>query len=189
MTISLITLLTYAFDLFLILIFFNNTLQHRKANVSWYIFYGSYCIMEALLYASETLSGNQSFLLTLSVSFLTSYALTFLYQSPIRHRLFSAVSFQFFAILGESIFTMLMGVIRPSIFSIDEPSLFVIMNLGSKVVLFLLVLLVSLFWHRKFSGQNLNYHIFILATPLVSLTVMLFTPLEDIINEIGRAHV
>ena len=183
---TMITLLTYAFDLFLILIFFNNTLQNRKANVPGYIFYGSYCIMEALLYVSETLSGNRSFLLTLSVSFLTSYALTFLYQSSMRHRLFSAVSFQFFAILGESIFTMLMEMIRPSIFSIDEPSLFIIMSLGSKAALFLLVLLVSLFWHRKFSGQNLNYHIFILATPLASLTVMLFTPLEDIINGHNR---
>lgn len=182
----MITLLTYAFDLFLILIFFNNTLQNRKANVPGYIFYGSYCIMEALLYVSETLSGNRSFLLTLSVSFLTSYALTFLYQSSMRHRLFSAVSFQFFAILGENIFTMLMEMIRPSIFSIDEPSLFIIMGLGSKAALFLLVLLVSLFWHRKFSGQNLNYHIFILATPLASLTVMLFTPLEDIINGHNR---
>lgn len=182
----MITLLTYAFDLFLILIFFNNTLQNRKANVPGYIFYGSYCIMEALLYVSETLSGNRSFLLTLSVSFLTSYALTFLYQSSMRHRLFSAVSFQFFAILGENIFTMLMEMIRPSIFSIDEPSLSIIMGLGSKAALFLLVLLVSLFWHRKFSGQNLNYHIFILATPLASLTVMLFTPLEDIINGHNR---
>lgn len=191
MTNTLITLFTYAFDLFLILIFFNNTLQHRKANVPGYIFYGSYCIMEMLLYANETLtaslSENQSFLLSLSVSFLTSYALTFLYQSSMRHRLFSAISFQFFATLGESIFSMLMGMIRPSIFSIDEPSLFVIMNLGSKVVLFLLVLLVSLFWRRKFSGQNLNYHIFILATPLVSLTVMLFTPLEDIITGHNRS--
>lgn len=190
MTNTLITLFTYAFDLFLILIFFNNTLQHQKANVPGYIFYSSYCIMELLLYANETLtaslSENQSFLLTLSVSFLTSYALTFLYQSSMRHRLFSAVTFQFFATLGESIFTMLMGMIRPSIFSIDEPSLFVIMNLGSKVALFFLVLLVSLFWHRKFSSQNLNYHIFILATPIVSLTVMLFTPLEDIINGHNR---
>lgn len=182
----MITLLTYAFDSFLILIFFNNTLQNRKANVPGYIFYGSYCIMEALLYVSETLSGNRSFLLTLSVSFLTSYALTFLYQSSMRHRLFSAVSFQFFAILGENIFTMLMEMIRPSVFSIDEPSLFIIMSLGSKAALFLLVLPVSLFWHRKFSGRNLNYHIFILATPLASLTVMLFTPLEDIINGHNR---
>ncbi len=74
MTNTLITLFTYAFDLFLILIFFNNTLQHQKANVPGYIFYSSYCIMELLLYANETLtaslSENQSFLLTLSVSLL-----------------------------------------------------------------------------------------------------------------------
>lgn len=186
MTNTLITLFTYAFDLFLILIFFNNTLQHRKSNVPGYIFYGSYCIMEVLLYANEILSKNQSLFLTTLVSFLTSCALTFLYRSSMRHRLFSAAAFQFFVILGEYIFTMLMDTIRPSIFSINESSLFVIMNLGSKVALFFLILLFFLFWNRTFSGQNLNYHIFILATPFVSLTVMLFTPLEDIINGHNR---
>lgn len=182
MTNTLITLFTYAFDLFLTLTFFNNTLQRRKAGVPGYIFYGSYCIMEVLLYVNEILSKNQSLFLTMSVSFLTSCALTFLYRSSMRHRLFCAAAFQFFVILGEYIFTMLMETIRPSIFSISESSLFVIMNLGSKVALFFLILLFSLFWNKTFSGQNLNYHIFILATPFVSLTVMLFTPLENIIS-------
>lgn len=186
MTNTLITLFTYAFDLFLILTFFNNILQYRKENTPDFIFYGSYCIMEVLLFANETLpmslSDNQSFVLTVLVSLLTSYALTFLYQASMRHRLFSTIIFQALAILGETIFTMLMGMIRPSIFSISDSSLIVIMNLGSKVVLFFLILLVSFFWKRKSFSRNLNYHIFILTTPLISLTVMLLTPLEDIIT-------
>lgn len=186
----LITFFIYVFDLFLILTFYNNTLQYRKENVPGFIFYGSYCIMEVLLFANEKvtvfLSEDQSYILTVLVSFLTLFGLTFLYQISMRHRLFSAIIFQFLAILGETVFTMLMGMIRPSIFSIYDSSLIVIMNLGSKVVLFLLALIVSFFWKHKSFDQNLNYHIFILSTPLVSLIVMLFTPIEDIIIGANR---
>lgn len=181
---TLIILFTYTFDLFLILTFFNNVLQRRKDNISQYVFYGSYCIMEVILFANETitasLSGNQKFILASSVSLMTSYALTFLYKTSMRHRLFSVFIFQALAILGETIFTMLMEMIRPSIFTISDASLAVMMNLGSKIALFFLTLIVSFFWNRRLFGQNPNYHIFILTTPLVTLVTMLLAPIEDI---------
>ncbi len=183
---TIIIIFTYAFDLFLILTFFNNVLQRRREHVSHYVFYASYCIMEAILFANETLtaslSGNHKFILATSVSLLTSYALTFLYQTSMRHRLFSVLIFQALAVLGETIFTMLMEMIRPSIFIISDASLAIMMNLGSKIVLFFLTLIVSFFWNRKLFGQNPNYHIFILTTPLVSLVTMLLVPIEDIMT-------
>ncbi len=183
---TIIIIFTYAFDLFLILTFFNNVLQRRREHVSHYVFYASYCIMEAILFANETLtaslSGNHKFILATSVSLLTSYALTFLYQTSMRHRLFSVLIFQALAVLGETIFTMLMEMIRPSIFIISDASLAIMMNLGSKIVLFFLTLIVSFFWNRKLFSQNPNYHIFILTTPLVSLVTMLLVPIEDIMT-------
>ena len=50
---TIIIIFTYAFDLFLILTFFNNVLQRRRDNVSLTTFYASYCIMEAVLFANE----------------------------------------------------------------------------------------------------------------------------------------
>lgn len=185
MTNILITCFVYVFDLFLILTFYNNTLQYRKENVPGVIFYGSYCIMEVILFVNEnataSLPENRRYYITVLVSFLTLYALAFLYQISMRHRLFSAMIFQVLAILGETVFTMLMQMIRPSIFSISDSSLIIIMNLGSKVVLFVLALMVSIFWKGRFYDQSLNYHVFILSTPLISLIVMLLTPIEDII--------
>lgn len=187
---TIIIIFTYAFDLFLILTFFNNVLQRRRDNVSLTTFYASYCIMEAVLFANEMLtaplSSNQKFILAASVSLLTSYALTFLYQTSMRHRLFSVLIFQALAILGETIFTMLMEMVRPSIFSISDDSLSVMMNLGSKIVLFFLTLIVSFFWNRKLFGHKPNYHIFILTTPLVSLVTMLLAPIEDIMTGNNR---
>ena len=43
------------------------------------------------------------------------------------------------------------------------------------------------FLKRKIREQNLNYHILILTTPIITLAIMLYTPLEDIIigNELS----
>lgn len=187
---TLLILFTYAFDLFLILTFFNNVLQHRKKQVSLFVFYGSYCVMETVLFASEmmsaSLSGNERFMLATSVSLLTSYALTFLYQSPMRHRLFAVLIFQVLAVLGEMIFTMLMAMIRPSIFTASDASFAIMMNLGSKAALFFFILIVSFFWNRRLFVRNPNYHIFILTTPLVSLVTMLLVPIEDIMTGNNR---
>ena len=185
MTDSLINLFAYAFDLFIILAFYNNTLIYRKENVPSFAFYGSFCLMEILLFANEMLTmpmSNDQYrqLLTVSISFLTSYALTFLYRSSQRHRLYSAIIFQFLAMLGENIFTLIVSYLRPSLFSIEDTALYSIMNLGSKVVLFFLALIVSMIWRRQFSIQSIRYHISLLVTPFISLLLMLLTPLEDI---------
>ena len=185
MTDSLINLFAYAFDLFIILAFYNNTLIYRKENVPSFAFYGSFCLMEILLFANEMLTtpmSNDQYrqLLTVSISFLTSYALTFLYRSSQRHRLYSAIIFQFLAMLGENIFTLIVSYLRPSLFSIEDTALYGIMNLGSKVVLFFLALIVSMIWRRQFSIQSIRYHISLLVTPFISLLLMLLTPLEDI---------
>lgn len=181
---SLISIFAYGFDLFIILIFMNSILGKRREDVPNIAFWGAFFLMEVILFINEyltaPLSGGLSRPLTVTVSIVTTLGLTFLYHSTLMLRLFVTFSFQILALLGEYAFTEIMYMIRPEMFENITPALYAPMNLGSKVVLFLFTLIISSLFGNAFHFTNKGYHLLLFTTPMASLTIMLFTPLEDI---------
>lgn len=189
MYILLISVFTYVFDLFILLSYMNNILGKHKNNIPTFIFYLSYMVMEIILFINEIFTANlnneKSLIITTFISFITTFALSFFYNANLPTRIFSSVSFQVLATFGEYAFTCIMGKINPEIFNFSTKELSVIMNLGSKVFLFFFTLTISRMFVHTFP-KGISYNLLILTTPLVTLTIMFFTPLRDINHGINR---
>lgn len=188
----LITIIAYIFDLFIIASFMNDILGKRRSKVTVPIFIICLIFAEAIIYMNEkfttSLSNDLSLIVTVFISLLTTFGLTLLYSATMWHRVFVTVSFQILVLLGESFFTLAIQKINPSIFEINESSLVTLMNFGSKVVLYLLVLLCNLFWNRRMRKYNtIQYNALLFSTPLISLIIMLNTPLKDILESDNQA--
>lgn len=183
----IMTIITYFFDLFIIIFFLNRILEKRKRNIQPLIFYGSFLLMEIMLFLNEIItsgmSNNTALLLTSLVSLISTFLLTFLYDASLRHRIFTTLSFQIFVYFGEYIFTFIIQIIRPEIFE-QEPddSLRLFMNLGSKVFLYLICLLCVSIWKAKFSRRTLGYNILLFSTPFISVFIMMSIPIEYMVS-------
>lgn len=180
----LVEIITYGFDLFILLAYMNHILGERNKSISNIIYCGSYFFMEFILFLNEYLtssfSNDMGFLVTVAVSFFTTLGLTFLYQSNFRIRFFTALSFQILSLFGEYVFTLIMYMIHPEIFLHITPALNTPMNLGSKVFLFLFTLIIGVVFGKAFHFPNKVYCLLVFTTPVVSLIIMLFTPLKSI---------
>lgn len=178
----LIKIVTYGFDLFILLAYMNHILGERKENISNIIYCGSYIFLELILFLNEyltlSLSNEISLFVTIAVSFSTTLGITFLYQSNFRIRLFAAMAFQILALFGEYAFISIMHSIRPEIFEHITPALNTPMNLGSKVFLFTLI--IGNLFTNSIYFPNKVHCLLVFTTPFVSLVIMLFTPLENI---------
>lgn len=179
-----ITLLTYFFDLFITISFMNGILNKKKENISNIIFFLSFIIMELILFANEYITQNMpdgpALITTTLVSLVTTFALSYLYNAPLRHKIFVTATFQILAMFGEYLFTIIIKITHPEIFSISKASLNILMNFGSKVFFFLLTLICVLFWNKRSHKYTIQYNLLLFSTPLISMLIMLSTPLEDI---------
>lgn len=179
-----VKIVTYGFDLFILLTYMKYIMGERNKNISNIIFIASYFLLELLLYLNEYLTSSMNnktgFLLTAAVSFFTTLGLTFLYESNFRIRLFTAISFQILSLFGEYAFTSFMLLVRPEMFLHITPALNTPMNLGSKVFLFLFTLIIGILFRKSFYFPNKIHYLLFFTTPFVSLVIMLFTPLENI---------
>lgn len=180
----IITLITYCFDLFIIISFMNGILNKKKENISNIIFFFSFILMEFILFTNECVTEDipdePALIATSLVSVITTFALTHLYNAPLRHKIFITAIFQILAMFGEYIFTLVIKITHPEIFSISKTSLNIMMNLGSKVCFFLLTLICVLFWNKKLHKYTIQYNLLLFSTPCISMLIMLSTPLEDI---------
>jgi hypothetical protein len=164
---NILTLITYIFDLFILYTFLNQILVNKKENINPRIFWGCFILVEVLIFTNEIatsgLSNNAAALITNLLSLFTTFGLTLLYNASMKHRIFVSLSFQVFATLGESLFTFMVRAINPSIFEADKYKLITIMNFGSKIVLYLFVLICTLFWKKRIRKLNtLPYNILLL---------------------------
>lgn len=162
----------------------NHFLGKQKMDISNTIFYGAYFFLELILFLNEhltsSLNNKASFLVTVTVSFFTTLGISFLYKSNFRTRLFVAISFQILALFGEETFTSIMLIIHPEVFANITPALRTIMNLGSKVFLFLFTLIIEAIFKKAFYFSDKIHFLLVFTTPFISLTIMIFTPLKDI---------
>lgn len=180
-------IITYAFDLFIILFFMNGILGHRRSGIPAPVFYICFVLMEIVIYINQELTANLSSelstVITSFVSVITSFLLCLLYDSRMRNRIFVAISFQVLAMIAENTFTMIVQAVNPEMFHIELMYLILFMNLGSKVLLFIFTLIVILFWNRHFKQySNLQYNVMIITTPLLSLIIMINIPFHDILD-------
>ena len=184
---NILTLITYIFDLFILYTFLNQILVNKKENINPHIFLGCFILVEVLIFANEIatsgLSNNAAALITNLLSLFTTFGLTFLYNASMKHRIFVSLSFQVFATLGESIFTFMVRTINPSIFEADKYKLITVMNFGSKIVLYLFVLICTLFWKKRIRKLNaLPYNLLLFTTPFISLVIIIYYPLRSILD-------
>ena len=183
---TIINVFNYTFDLFILLIYLDNVLQKRKKSIPTPLFFGCFVIVEIIMFANSSLHTamhtNISFFITVAISFISTCGLCFLYESTIKHKLFTSILFQIFALLGESIFSIIVSKIKPEIFSLNDFLLIAIMNLGSKIMLLLLVLCCIFFWNKKFRKNVPNYNILLFITPLITLFITLSVPASKLTN-------
>lgn len=183
------TILAYIFDIFILIFFLNGILEKRKYNIRPYIFYGAFLVMEIVLFLNEMITSHMSpkasLLLTSCVSLVTTFLLTFLYEASLRHRIFTTLSFQILAGFGEYIFTFIIQAIRPETFELQQDLLVSFMNFGSKIFLYLLCLICVIIWKAIFSKKTYNYNILLFSTPFVSVMIMIFIPLDEVIPYYG----
>jgi hypothetical protein len=84
--------------------------------------------------------------------------------------------------LGEAFFTFIVQTINPSIFDLDKNKLIIIMNFGSKIILYIFVLICGLFWKKRISKfGTLPYNILLFSTPVISLVIILYNSLQAVV--------
>lgn len=179
------TAIVFFFDIFILLAFFHQVFERKKAGVSNPVLAACYLIMECSLLLNTKFcpfSGQAAFLFTLFISLFSTFLLTLLYEATFFIRLLVSFIFQLFACLGEFLFSILINGLYPDILSHANSLIAIYMELGSKVVTFFLCLIFCIF-HRRISFTHpIRYHIMFLSTPLVSMLIMAASPFDLLVD-------
>lgn len=181
-----INIINYVFDMFILLIYFDHVLKKKKDYIPAPVFYGAFVLMECIMFITSVIftgaHSNASFFITSLISFITTFALCFLYETTVRHRLFTSLLFQIFALLGEGIFSIIITKFKTDILLLNDVLLSAVMNLGSKLILLLLVLICIAFWDRKMKHSIPNYNLMLFVTPAITLFITLSIPSSRMIS-------
>lgn len=180
-----INVINYVFDMFILLIYFNHILKKRKEYIPVPVFYGAFIAMEFIMFANSVIHMDKhtytSFFVTSFISFITTFTLCFLYESSMKHKLFTSLLFQIFALLGEGIFVIIITRFNPDVLLLNDVLLNAIMNLGSKLILLLLVLACIFFWDKKIKQSIPSYNMMLFVTPAITLFITLTIPSSKLI--------
>ena len=175
--------LTYLFDMVIIIIYMNGIFHKENRRTAYPLYIACFLIMEVLIYVNQTLCtglpSKQFTIATNMVSLLTTFALTFLYRTRLSNRIFVSISFQLLALLGESFFLFLVKIINPAVIELPLRQLSILMNLGSKIMLFLLILVVIFYWNRHIKYHDYKYNLLLFTTPVLSLVITLCIPVRS----------
>ena len=179
-----LTILTYLFDMFILTTFLMNTLHHfKKRYAPLYL-----CVLvgcECCLYGCEVLNSHfptiQSEITATLISLGTTFILCLFFTSSLKAKLYVVLLFQILASLGEAIFTFLFTKLNPDFYAENDTAfLYSVMNIGSKVVLFILCLLMSLLFRKQTPAHSLEYKFLILSTPIISIIIYVCLPLQHL---------
>lgn len=183
---TLVNLFASIFDLAILLIFFKNTLYTRKETIALPVFLCVSVAMESLLFINTALFSSYSQVLntiiTIFVSMLSSFVIACMYQSTFLKKIFAVISFQILAMFAEFSIAIIMSWLHPQIFDMKELTLSCIMDLSSKIILFFLSFIVPFFFNKKTRFDSLGHNLLLFTTPFITIVIMIFTPLEKIIN-------
>lgn len=177
-----VNIVSSAFDMFIILIYFRTMLVKRKKNISDFMFYGGFVLMEIIIYSAFFFLADMHttirFIITVLISVGTTYMLTFYYDASLKHRLFVAVSFQVYCNIGEYIVYYAYNFylnITGGHYGIDD----YIMNFISKIIAFIMVIITFIIMNPKKNDYSIQYSLLILLTPIVSIIMLLAVSYSD----------
>lgn len=179
-----LTFITYLFDMFIITLYLTHTLQNFKKRFAPFYILMLVC-SEFCLYGCEILyihfSSFLSTCITVLVSIFTTLILCLFFSSNLRSKLYVTLLFQFLVYVSEAIFTFVFSKLNPDFFAENNfPFLFTVMNVGSKAVLFILCLLVSIFFRKNNPKQQSEYKLLVLSTPVISIIIFACLPIQQI---------
>lgn len=184
---TIITLLTYLFDIFILYVYLTGVMPGRKKEVSNIFFLGGFVVTELALLGCELLTirldSSYTLYVNSAVSILSTFALCFFFQSTLRHKIFVSLMFQVLVLLSENILSTILDMINPEwLQSTAFREQILYLNLSSKCILFLLCLLFSTFYMLYFKKTSVEYQILNFTTPVVSLIILLSVPHAMIVN-------
>lgn len=179
------TAIVFFFDIFTLLVFFHQVLDGKKSNIPNSILIFCYLLMEVTLLLNtifSSFSGQLAVLFTLLLSFFSTFLLSLLYKAGFFMRLLASLIFQLFACLGEFLFSILVNVLYPDILSHANNLIAIYMELGSKIITFLLCLIFCAFYQKASFSHLVRYHIMFLSTPLISILIMAASPFDLLLD-------
>lgn len=165
-------ILSYITDMLLVFVYLNRAFHTRRTNIPAPLFYAAFVLAESVLMANQLLFHNPdkqfSIFVTISLSILSTFALCFLYETTLRRKVIYSIIFQFFAAFSEATFMLIIKLTSPDILKHETPYLVAILGFGSKIILFLFILIFTMF-SKGGEKSDFEYHIFSLVTPVISL--------------------
>lgn len=170
-----IALTGYILDMLIIYAYLNGVLKVRKK--SFYFFYPALLLVEVSIYLNDVFisryNEDNNALITTLISSAGIFCLTLFFKSRLIYRIFAVICFQVSASFSEILFTLIIRRLNPALLdSPDSLRLLNVMSSGSKIILFILVLLICLFWKRK-EPAPIEYSLLFLVTPTISLIIFL----------------
>lgn len=175
-------ILSYITDMLLAFVYLNRTFHTRRANIPTPLFYAAFVLAESVLMANQLLFHNPdkqfSVFVTISLSILSTFALCFLYETTLRRKVIYSIIFQFFATFSEATFILIIKLTSPDMLKHETPYLVTIAGFGSKIILFLFILIFTMF-SKDGEKSDFEYHIFSLVTPVISLILLIAMPAQN----------
>ena len=163
-------------DIILLYLYYRTFFPSHRKEVPNYLFVLSFIVAELLLtiYANFMRADYSNFKMisTILLNLIISYLLTYLYEASALARLFVVLSAQTIFALSEMIsaglFPTLLSSFFPSHADIDLSLLLI-----SKLIFFLILCVIKIFWKRRLLGSMPQYSIFLLTAPIAAtITVM-----------------
>ena len=175
-------ILSYITDMLLAFVYLNRAFHTRRANIPAPLFYAAFVLAESVLMANQLLFHNPdkqfSVFVTISLSILSTFALCFLYETTLRRKVIYSIIFQFFATFSEATFILIIKLTSPDMLKHETPYLVAIAGFGSKIILFLFILIFTMF-SKDGEKSDFEYHIFSLVTPVISLILLIAMPAQN----------
>jgi signal transduction histidine kinase len=156
------------FDMVILMIFMKVVLGKNNCHTSTWFQTISFVLICGIQY---TITQFQIWQLNFSIGLLGTFLLTFLYNAKVIRRAFSAISFFVFAALSELLtYGLVVSITQSDIF--DDEKVFYCAIL-SKLILFIMVIIVSLIIHKSSLMIRFKDYICLIATPLISLATII----------------
>lgn len=178
-----ISLVSYIMDMLIVSVYLKSILKQRKESLKKYYFIALF-MSEMLLYCNELIVSHyqysNSILFTTLLSLLTTFFISLFYEAKFISRILAVVTFQVLVSVGESLFTLLVSLVNKNFFETDNTLLlYSVMNNGSKIILFIFCLMISVLWKRQ-ENYPLEYSILLFSTPIISIIIYSIIPLKEI---------
>ena len=168
-------IISFIFDIAIMLLYFHSIFKERRKQIPLAAFVILLLSCEGILFVSTqyftyAVTGQITFFIPL-ISIIDIFAQTFLYESSLKHRIFVTISYQVYCIIAETliyaIFLLLPKQLSDTLLANNTFCL-----LASKFILFLLVVITNLVFHRKTRRYSMQYTALILLMPLLSIIIL-----------------